>query len=177
MQLRGEGLLPLLQVGGDAPVLNGSEGATVCTRPALSPFLTVFQSTGLALYPTRRSRTRRACCASTFLLSMSMGFAMDRCTASLVISWNITRRMGADTAWRLGCVKYCSTCQPMASPSRSGSVAMKISRAPLAIFLRSVRMSSFPSIVTYSGAKPLSMSMPSFLAGKSRTCPTVARTV
>ena len=28
----------------------------------------------------------RACCASTFLLSMSIGFAMDSCTLSLVIS-------------------------------------------------------------------------------------------
>ena len=85
--------------------------------------------------------------------------------------------IGAVTPVRFGSVRYCSTCHPIASPSRSSSVAMKISRAPLAIFFRSPRMSSFPSIVTYSGSKPCSMSIPSFFAGRSRTWPTVARTV
>src|SRR6266404_143652 len=53
-----------------------SRSATVCTRPAEIPFFTVFQSTGLALYPTRRSRTRRACCASTFRSSIWPAFAI-----------------------------------------------------------------------------------------------------
>src|SRR3984885_14267099 len=39
--------------------------ATVCTRPADSPRRTLSHSKGEILYPTMRSRTRRACCAST----------------------------------------------------------------------------------------------------------------
>src|SRR6185437_11429039 len=88
-----------------------SRSATVCTRPADSPFFTVFQRRGLALYPTSRSSTRRACCASTFFSSMEVAWRMAFCTASRVISWNITRRMGAPPR----CLIASATCQAMAS--------------------------------------------------------------
>ena len=41
-----------------------SRTATDCTRPAESPRRTFFQRMGEIWYPTRRSSTRRACCAS-----------------------------------------------------------------------------------------------------------------
>jgi hypothetical protein len=53
---------------------------------------------------------------------------------------------------------------------------MKISRDSFAADFRSARVFSFPAIVTYSGWKPLSTSIPSFFSGRSRTWPTVAFT-
>ncbi len=90
-------------------------------------------------------------------------------TASFVISWKSTRCIGArESIWS-------ATCQAIASPSRSGSVARKMVEAVLAAFFSSERVFVFPWMVTYFGSNPCSTSMPSFL-GRSRTWPTVAFT-
>ena len=60
--------------------------ATDCTRPAESAGRIFFHSTGESSNPTRRSRTRRACWASTRFMSISRGFSMALSMAFLVIS-------------------------------------------------------------------------------------------
>ncbi len=50
--------------------------ATDCTRPADKAGLIFFHNTGDTSNPTMRSSTRRACCASTRLMSISRGFSM-----------------------------------------------------------------------------------------------------
>src|ERR1700686_2601112 len=72
-------------------------------------------------------------------------------------------------------LRTCARCQAIASPSRSGSDASKTSEAPLAAAFKSLIVDSLPGIVTYSGLKECSMSMPSVLFGKSRTWPIEAR--
>src|SRR5436190_5822936 len=102
---------------------------------------------------------------------MASGLARAAETASLVISWNSTR-------WTLPLpFSWDATCQAMASPSRSGSVASSTRSAALAAFLLSARVFAFSLIVTYLGAKLLSTSTPSSRFGRSRKCPTVALTV
>ena len=53
---------------------------------------------------------------------------------------------------------------------------MNTAFAPRAACLISATVFSFPGIVTYSGAKPSSRSIPSVFVGRSRTWPTVAFT-
>src|SRR2546429_1120439 len=109
--------------------------------------------------------------ASTLRWSMSSGLARAWATASLVISWNRTRRTLPPLP------SWLATCHAMASPSRSGSVASSTRSAALAAFLISARVLAFSLMVTYSGVKPFSTSTPSLRCGRSRTCPTVAFTV
>ena len=65
----------------------------------------------------------------------------------------------------------------MASPSRSGSVAMKISSAPFAASFSSLRTFLRLAITSYDGSKSSSMSTPSLLLGRSRTWPIEAMTL
>src|SRR6266480_3865622 len=102
---------------------------------------------------------------------MSRGCASAWATASLVISWNRTRRTV------LPFESWLATCQAMASPSRSGSVARSTRSDAFAAFLISARVLAFSLMVTYSGVKPFSTSTPSLRCGRSRRCPTVALTV
>src|SRR5213082_622753 len=104
---------------------------------------------------------------------MSSGFASAWATASLVISWNRTRR----TLPPPPLPSWLATCHAMASPSRSGSVASSTRSDALAAFLISARVLAFSLMVTYSGVKPFSTSTPSLRCGRSRTCLTVAFTV
>ena len=60
--------------------------ATDCTRPAESAGFTFFHNTGESSKPTIRSRMRRACWASTRLMSMLRGFSIAFRIAPLVIS-------------------------------------------------------------------------------------------
>ena len=60
--------------------------ATLCTRPADRPDLTLAHSTGDTPHPTSRSRVRRASWASTRSWSMSRGLAREARMASWVIS-------------------------------------------------------------------------------------------
>src|SRR5215207_8268287 len=90
--------------------------------------------------------------------------------ASLVISWKSTRCVGTlEPSWS-------ATCQAMASPSRSGSVARYMVEAVLAAFLSSDSVLVLPLMVTYLGSKSRSTSTPSSRVGRSRRWPTVAFT-
>src|SRR5713101_5140108 len=62
-------------------------------------------------------------------------------------------------------------CHEMASPSRSGSVAMYTEVAAFAASLSSLRMGAFPLTTMYRGVKPFSTSTPSRLRGRSFTWP------
>ena len=105
-------------------------------------------------------------------MSSSIGLPIASTIAFLVISLKSTR-------WMLGFDGRISSamCQAIASPSRSGSGARKICDAFSAASLISASTFFLPSITTYSGWKPCSMSMPSFFLGKSLTWPTDAFTV
>ncbi len=140
--------------------------ATDCTLPAESPPRIFFQRNGESLYPTRRSITRLACCASTKSSFIARGFLMASFIASSVISWKTIR-----SAFFGSTFSACIKCHAMASPSRSSSVA-RITPSALAVaFFRAVtRFCDFRGI-TYCGSKFFSTSTPSFPLGRSRTCP------
>ena len=121
--------------------------ATDCTRPAESPFLTFFQRIGEIEYPTIRSKTRRACWASTKSISIWRGSLKAFLTASLVISLKTTRFFSLASKF-----KICAKCQEIASPSRSGSLARKTCLAFLASFFKSLIKGPFPRILIYSGS-------------------------
>ena len=91
---------------------------TLCTLPALSPFLTFIQRIGLILYPTNLSMIRRACCASTKSKSIFRGDLIAFLMASFVISLKVIRLLSLISKPS----KY-AKCHEIASPSRSWSVA------------------------------------------------------
>lgn len=119
--------------------------ATDWTRPAESVVVlgTFLQRIGETSNPTIRSRTRRACCASTRSWSMKRGLAIACVIAFLVISWNtilfvvfVSRPIASQR------------CHPMASHSRSSSVAIQTFSADFASFLSSATIFFFPSSTT-----------------------------
>src|SRR5205807_4953707 len=71
----------------------------------------------------------------------------------------------------------CLTCQAMASPSRSGSVASSTRSAFLAAAFSSVTTFCLPLMTSYSGSNPCSMSTPILDLGRSMMWPTEAFTV
>ena len=146
--------------------------ATDCTRPADSPLLTVFQRKGESLYPTILSRMRLVCCAFTRSMSMPRGFFIPALTAVFVTSLKVILLASSGAMPRM-----VARCHDIASPSRSGSVAKNILSAFLASFFKAFITSPFPCILIYFGSNPFSMSTPSVLFGRSRTCPTVATTL
>ncbi len=64
----------------------------------------------------------------------------------------------------------------MASPSRSGSVAIRIRSAFRAAFLMSATTLVLSRMTTYCGSKPWSTSTPSLDLGRSMMWPTEAST-
>ena len=70
-----------------------------------------------------------------------------------------------------------ATCQPIASPSRSGSVATKTSDTFCAASFSSLRTFLRLAMGSYTGTKPSSTSTPSLLFGRSRMCPIEAMTL
>ena len=60
--------------------------ATDCTRPAESPEVIFFHKRGDNLYPTMRSKMRRACWASTKFKSILRAWEKDSLIAAGVIS-------------------------------------------------------------------------------------------
>ena len=94
-------------------------------------------------YPTSRSSTRRACCASYMSRFSSSGFWIASWIAFLVISLNNTRCVGT----RLRAI-WCLTCQAMASPSRSGSVASSTRSAFFAAAFSSVTTFCLPLMIS-----------------------------
>ena len=156
--------------------------ATVWTRPALRAPRTRRHRRLLTSKPTRRSMTRRVCCASTRCMSMSRGFAMAAATAERVISLYETRRtvFAAYAFAPRGSRSTSSRCQAMASPSRSGSLARRIVSAFFAAATSSPTTRFLSSGTTYLGVndeRSSEMSMPSPCSGRSRMWPTEARTL
>src|SRR3990170_1239162 len=89
-----------------------------------------------------------------------------------VISLNVTRyalRPLTGSSW--------ARCQPIASPSRSGSVATYSASAFSAAFFSSSTTFRFVARTRYSGLKPFFTSTPSRDLGRSRTCPMQALTM
>ena len=72
---------------------------------------------------------RRVCCASTRLRSISRGWANASRIAGSVISLKVTRWVFEAGTWAAS-----ATCQAIASPSRSRSVARKTESADFAAF-------------------------------------------
>ena len=106
--------------------------ATDWTRPADNPRLTFFHKKGDSSYPTNRSRTRRACWASTKCKSRARGCSSASLIAVFVISWKAIRLISFFFK-----SKAEIKCQAIASPSLSSSVARMISGASLASFFSS----------------------------------------
>ena len=97
-------------------------------------------------------------------MSSSIGLPIASLIAFLVISLKRTR-------WMFGFAERTSSamCQAIASPSRSGSGASSTRWAFRAASIISARTFFFPSMTTYSGWKPCSMSIPIFFLGRSFT--------
>ena len=96
--------------------------AGLCTRPAESPCCTLRHNSGDKLKPTRWSKARRACWASTKSPDSWRGFAIASETARCVISWNTTRYTPLFLIIPFS-FNISQRCHEIASPSRSGSVA------------------------------------------------------
>ncbi len=114
---------------------------------------------------------RRDCCASTRSRKSFLGFAIACSMAVLVISWNTMR-----STFFASMPSAAQRCQPMASPSRSSSVAIHIFSASLASFLSSVTRFFLSGVISYSGINPHPISIPIRFSGRSRMCPNDAST-
>ena len=148
-----------------------SRTATLCTRPAESFGRTLRHSTGESLKPTRRSSTRRACCASTRWRSMLRGFSMAARMAGLVISWNTMRREFFGSS-----LSTSARCQAMASPSRSSSDASHTASAFLACARSSLTTRVLSAGISYSGSKVVRFTPKSFFL-RSRMWPKLDSTL
>ena len=92
-------------------------------------------------------------------------------TADLVMALKVTRCTSASLPMAFFFLRTSSTCQLMASPSRSGSVARITRSAPLAAAAMSLRRLAALASTSQSMAKSSSgRTLPS-LAGRSRTWP------
>ena len=150
--------------------------AGVCTRPADSPGRIFFHNSGERLKPTRWSSARRACWALTRSPETSRGCSRASCTARLVISWNTMRCTGRPSS-RPRSRSASQTCQLMASPSRSGSVARYNASAPRTARAMASMWRLLRSISWYFMAKPASGSTAPSFATRSRTWPYEASTL
>ena len=103
-------------------------------------------------------------------MSMSRGCFIASVTADLVMALNTTRCTTASlTTLRL--FKTCSTCQLIASPSRSGSVARISLSAPfMAAAMSESRFAALGSTSQIISKSSSGFTEPSF-DGRSRTCP------
>ena len=140
--------------------------ATDWTLPAESQVLIFFHSTGESSKPTSLSRTLLACWASTRCISMVLGFSIALVIAVFVISWKTI----------LGVVEISSPswlaiCRPIASPSRSSSVAIRVFSADLERDLSSEITLFLSGETTYSGRNQFSILIPIHLVGRSTVCP------
>ena len=139
--------------------------ATDCTRPAERAGFTFFHNTGESSKPTIRSRIRRACWASTRLMSMSRGFSIAFRMAPLVISWKTIRLVCSGFSFS---TSY--KCHAMASPSRSSSEASHTVSACWACAFSSLTSLAFSAGISYLGVKSVVSMLNSFFF-KSRICP------
>jgi hypothetical protein len=106
----------------------------------------------------------------------SRGLAMASSTDCLVIALKTTRLMCLSLSTRL-LRSTSSTCQEIASPSRSGSVARISPSAPLrAVAMSESRLDEAESTDQDMAKSSSGRTEPS-LGGRSRTCPNEARTL
>jgi len=145
--------------------------ATDWTLPALNPILIFFQRTGESSKPTSLSRTLLACWASTRFISMVLGFFTAWSIASLVISWKTILAV-----LLISSPNWFATCRPIASHSRSSSVAIQTLSAPLAKDFSSLTTLVLSGETMYLGANPFLISIPISFWGRSTTCPNDALT-
>lgn len=117
--------------------------ATDCTRPAERPFRIFFQSTGETLNHTSLSRTRRDCCALTRLRSIFRGFSIALSIAVFVISWKTIRATFVASS-----PSAAQRCHPIASHSRSSSVAIQTFSAHFTSFFSSLTTLSLSSLTS-----------------------------
>ena len=114
--------------------------ATDCTRPAEREPGSLRHKTGEMPKPIRWSRARRARYASTRSISSSRGSSIAFKMALLVISLKTTRSTGIVLALRFS-FSSSQTCQLIASPSLSGSVARISLSAPFkAVVISFIRL-------------------------------------
>ncbi len=106
---------------------------------------------------------------------MARGCFIASVTACLVMALNTTRSTVCDFSAFFS-LSTCKTCQEIASPSRSGSVARISLSAPLTA--RAMSLSRFCALgsTSQSMRKSWSGSTEPLLAGRSRTWPNEART-
>ena len=149
-----------------------SRRATDCTRPAESFGWIFLQSTGESSNPTRRSSTLLACWAFTRFMSISRGFSIALRMAGFVISWKTIRLV-----FSLLSPNVSKRCHEIASPSRSASDASQMADASFAAFFSSATTFFLSAGTTYSGLKPLAISMLNPLSSRSLICPMLAFTI
>src|SRR5690606_12503373 len=137
--------------------------ATDCPRPADNDGFTFFHNTGASSKPTKRSSTRRACCALTKLYSILRGSSIARIIAGLVISWKTIRfvlsSFNASVSYK---------CHEIASPSRSSSEANQTVSAALANFFNSLTTAFLSEGTSYFCSKLFATSIASSVFTKSR---------
>ena len=106
---------------------------------------------------------------------MSRGFFIASAMADGVMAWNTTRAMSL-SASRPFSFRISSTCQEMASPSRSGSVARMSFSAPLSAFAMASMCFFDPGWICHFMVKSCSGSTDPSFGGRSRTWPKEAST-
>ena len=140
--------------------------ATDWTLQAESQVLIFFQSTGESSNQTNLSKTLLACCASTRLRSIVLGFLTAYSIAFFVISWKTI----------LGVVlisspSWFAICHQIASPSRSSSVAIQVWSTFFEIALSSESTLFLSGETTYSGWKSFWTSIHKPFVGRSTVWP------
>ncbi len=145
--------------------------ATDCTLPALNPLCIFFQRTGESSNPTSLSKILLACWASIRFISSVLGFCIAWSIACLVISWKTildVLEISSHNCW--------ATCRPIASPSRSSSVAIHTLSDFFAKDFNSERTLVLSGETTYLGWKLFFTSTPNSFWGRSTTWPNDALT-
>ena len=140
--------------------------ATDWTLPAESQVLIFFQSTGESSKPTSLSKTLLACCASTKCMSMVLGFSIALVIAVFVISWKTILGVVA-----MSSPSWLARCRPIASPSRSSSVAIRVFSADFESDFSSEITLFLSGETTYSGRNQFSILIPIHFVGRSTVCP------
>ncbi len=145
--------------------------ATDWTLQALRPALIFLRSTGDNSNHTSLSSTLLACWASTKCISKVLGFSTACWIAFLVISWKTILAV-----FLISSPNWFATCRPIASPSRSSSVAIQTFLAFFAKDLSSEITFFLSGETSYCGKKLFSISIQRDFWGRSTTCPNDAFT-
>ena len=133
-----------------------SRRTTLCTLPPdKCQLLNVLCKRGLTVNPINLSIIALAIAESAILLSSDAGFSIASLISFFVIELKVIR-----FSWDFGIFKSSFKCQPIASPSLSGSVAIQI----VLFFARAFSFfttDNFSSEIINSGSKLFATSIPS----------------